>query len=390
VLTKKWSEYNLTGIPKVNVAVHLESSGIIEIKSPTATCEESHLVNETRKIPKVKNTTDANVSVDANTTSEPVVNTTNKTNKSRSNKSQEEEFDTEVVQVRKKKKHDKKLQITVLDYNPKPLRADAIKASKAKLDAMAAKEHEVQAVNAMKNELEAAIYGARDKLEGETLTQVSTVEQREEVTKLCTEIEDWTYEGSTSKMDYETRLESLRAVLGPIEERALELEARSELPETVKEILDDIQLAKAFIKKNMTWLNESKIEKTQEKLSEFTDWWAQRQEKQKSLPLSEAPAYTKADVVERIGKVQKEWEKLKKLKKPKEQKEVKKKDGKEKDAKKPDLPDTVEATEKALADARKAKQDAVANEDYDKAQALKKDEDALQKHLAQLKEKNEL
>merc|ERR1712137_982286 len=57
VLKGKWSEYNLTGVPKVNVAVHLENSGIVEIKTPTATCEESHLVNETRKVLRVKNTT---------------------------------------------------------------------------------------------------------------------------------------------------------------------------------------------------------------------------------------------------------------------------------------------------------------------------------------------
>merc|ERR1712048_315445 len=59
VLKGKWADYNLTGTPKVNVAVHLESSGIIEIKGPTATCEETHLVNETKKIPRGKNTTNS-------------------------------------------------------------------------------------------------------------------------------------------------------------------------------------------------------------------------------------------------------------------------------------------------------------------------------------------
>merc|ERR1712224_699158 len=118
--------------------------------------------------------------------------------------------------------------------------------------------------------------------------------------KLCGEIEEWSYEGSTEKSEYEKRLESLKALLGPMEERALEFEAREDLPDLVKEYLDDIKQIKSAIKKNMTWINESKIEKAQEKLTEFSDWWSQRQDKQKSLPLSEAPAYTKADVVERI------------------------------------------------------------------------------------------
>merc|ERR1712032_518896 len=124
----------------------------------------------------------------------------------------------------------------------------------------------------------------------------------------------------------EKKLENLKALLGPMEERALEFEAREDLPDLVKEYLDDIKQSKSAIKKNMTWVNESKIEKAQETLTEFSDWWTQRQEKQKSLPLSEAPAYTKADVVERIKKVQQEWDKLKKIKKPKETKKTAERD----------------------------------------------------------------
>merc|ERR1712232_1204587 len=55
VMKGKWATYNLTGVPKVNVAVHLESSGIVEIKTPTAICEETHWVNETKKVRKKAN-----------------------------------------------------------------------------------------------------------------------------------------------------------------------------------------------------------------------------------------------------------------------------------------------------------------------------------------------
>merc|ERR1719329_2106733 len=105
------------------------------------------------------------------------------------------------------------------------------------MEAMASHEAEVQAVREMSNELEAAIYAARDKLESETIMQVSAEDQREAVTKLCSEIEDWTYEGSTEKHEYEKRLEDLRALLGPMEERAQELEARADLVDTVKEAM---------------------------------------------------------------------------------------------------------------------------------------------------------
>merc|ERR1711862_491733 len=110
----------------------------------------------------------------------------------------------------------------------------------------------------------------------------------------------------------------------------------------------------------MTWVNASKIDKAKEKLQEFEEWWDARQAKQQGLPLSEAPAYTKADVLYRLGKVQKEWEKLKKMKKPKEQKKEKKDDKvKSKEEKKGSdgehLPTTLEETEKELANIKKRK-----------------------------------
>merc|ERR1740117_1741218 len=69
VLSSKWKDYNMTGTPKVTVAVHLESSGIIDIKKPEATCEESYWVNETKTKPK-KNSTKSNKTADADKTAE--------------------------------------------------------------------------------------------------------------------------------------------------------------------------------------------------------------------------------------------------------------------------------------------------------------------------------
>lgn len=420
VLASKWKDYNMTGTPKVTVAVHLESSGIIDVKKPEATCEESYWVNETKAPPK-KNSTKSNKTADANKTAE----TPDEESKSEENKedseegketpASEEEADADKTEaaetadvsnatdnsteedevviewVRKKKKHEKKLTLARMDYRPIPMTNDQIKESKKKLEAMASKEAEVQAVREMSNELEASIYAAKDKLESESIMQVSAEDQREAVMKLCTELEEWTYEGSTEKHEYEKRLDDLRALLGPMEERAQELEARADLGDTVKEFIDGMEETRSIIKKNMTWVNETKIEAASEKMEEFQKWWTGRQEKQKELPLYEVPAYTKADVMEKLEKLNKEWEKLKKIKKPKEAKKPKKDD--EKDAKKDKdaaeeatLPADVAATEAELEDIKKKKGDAVENEDFDTAQQLKKRQDALVKHLTKLKE----
>merc|ERR1711998_530226 len=144
------------------------------------------------------------------------------------------------------------------------------------------------------------------------------------VSKLCTDIDEWVYEGSVQKSYYDERLERLRALLGPVDERIAELEAREDLPSTVDEAVASMKEVEATIRKDMPWVNASKIEKAQEKLAEFMTWWAQRQDKQKALPLSEAPAFTKVEVQDKLAVVQKEFEKLKKIKKPKESKDSKK------------------------------------------------------------------
>merc|ERR1711998_320873 len=77
-----------------------------------------------------------------------------------------DEFETVVEPKKVKKKHDKKLSVTQTDYLPKPLRGDALKQAKGVLQDMPAKEHEVHAVNEVKNALESEVYAARDKLEG--------------------------------------------------------------------------------------------------------------------------------------------------------------------------------------------------------------------------------
>jgi hypoxia up-regulated 1 len=311
-----------------------------------------------------------------------------------SNATQEPEFELK----QKKKKHQKDLNVTRVDYRPKPLGEEQIKKLQTRLNDMAAKEEEVAALAGLKNELEAYIYGSRDKLEREDIVKVSTDAQREELTKLCTELEDFMYETGTSKSDYETRLKKLQDLMQPMEERALEFEARADLPDSVKEALSSIKDIQAHITKNMTWVSKNKTEAAEEKLSDFKAWWAKKQESQKSLPLSEAPAYTKQEVMDQLSKVRKEWDKLKKIKKPKETKPKSdknatnstSKDKKDKKTEMP-MPTDVEGIEKELSALKEKKMDAVEKEDFDAAHVLKQREQALMKQLEKVKaEKSEL
>eukprot|EP00448_Togula_jolla_P023945 CAMPEP_0170592806 /NCGR_PEP_ID=MMETSP0224-20130122/13116_1 /TAXON_ID=285029 /ORGANISM="Togula jolla, Strain CCCM 725" /LENGTH=918 /DNA_ID=CAMNT_0010916727 /DNA_START=198 /DNA_END=2954 /DNA_ORIENTATION=+ len=426
-LAGKWADYNKTGLPKISVSIGLEGSGIIEVTKPVATVEEAFWVNISK--PKaVPNTTDGNEtnatkesessletgdgsvdgSVDAggDTTTDDndgdekpdseegsegsdtdAGNSTGNGTNGTGNGT-EKEVEMEIVYKLKKKKHEKKLTMKRVDYRPVPLSRDTIAVLRAKMEDKDQKEQEAKAADALKNELEAVIYGSRDKLENSDIIKVSTEEQREAVTKLLTEYEDWMYETGAVKSDYEERLTTLRNHMAPLEERALELEARYDLADTVKDSVEGMKRLASQIMKNMTWVNVTKPQAILEKLGELEEWWQKKQDQQAKLPLHEAPAFTKSEVSEKLGKLRKELDKLKKTKKPKETKAKGAKnatgDATKGSKEEEEMPADIEATEKKLAALRIKKSEAVEREDFDAAHKLKASEKALTEHLARL------
>ncbi|CAE7648003.1 HSP70-17, partial [Symbiodinium sp. CCMP2456] len=96
------------------------------------------------------------------------------------------------------------------DYKPKPLTAEKIEELQKRLEELKEKEEQAAALAGLRNELEAYIYGSRDKLERDDIIKVSTEEQRSEITKLCTDYEEWMYEAGASKAEFESKLKDLQ------------------------------------------------------------------------------------------------------------------------------------------------------------------------------------
>ena len=120
----------------------------------------------------------------------------------------------EVVLKQKKKKHEKKLTVKRLDYLPKPLTDEKIEELQKRLKALKEHEEEAAAMAGLRNELEAYIYGSRDKMERDDIVKVSTEQQREEVSKLCTEYEDWIHEaGHHPKSEFRNQVEGLAGLV---------------------------------------------------------------------------------------------------------------------------------------------------------------------------------
>jgi len=389
----KWKEYNASGPVKISATVPLETSGLVEVKVPTATIEELYWVNVTKEQEKPK--------ASKNATTDNATEDDNATDEAQNASANNSEADAlEVVQKQKKRKHEKKLAMKRKDFLPLPLTEDQIAEKKKKLEGLAKQEAEAAAVAGIKNELEAAIYGSRDKLEREDIIQVTTEAQREEVIKMAADMEEWMYD-THSKSEYEEKLLSLQGLVEPMSERALELEARSGFDESVSERVAEIKEIQAYIAKNMSWVNENKTEAAAKKLDEFEEWWNKKKTQQESLPLNEAPAYTVKEVNEKLSSMLSQWEKLKKTKKPKEKKEAKPSknatanatSGSEKAeaTKAEELANDPAVVEKELEALRQKKAAAVENEEYDEANALKVKEQTLVKHLEKLKsEKTEL
>eukprot|EP00428_Durinskia_dybowskii_P019552 CAMPEP_0170213858 /NCGR_PEP_ID=MMETSP0116_2-20130129/6555_1 /TAXON_ID=400756 /ORGANISM="Durinskia baltica, Strain CSIRO CS-38" /LENGTH=906 /DNA_ID=CAMNT_0010464413 /DNA_START=121 /DNA_END=2841 /DNA_ORIENTATION=+ len=402
----KWKEYNLTGMPKVSATVPLELSGIVELKNPTVTVEELRWVNATTEKKNktggtnLTSTAASRANASANETGDEA--TTSDGDKvaaangdadgfaAANDSNATSEPEPEFVLKQKKKKHEQKLKVAKKEFFPLPLSEDEVTQIKKSLAELALKENDVKALAGLKNELEASIYGSREKVEHADIRHVTTQEQRDALTALASELEEWMYESGATKSDYEQNIARLQGVMLPMEERARELELRSGIVESVAESVGDMKSSMAHVEANMTWVSPNKTEAVGRKLQEFEQWWAKKMERQESLPLHEAPAFTVKEVNEKVSKLQKELDKLKKTKKPKEkapkdEKTAPKSKGNDaKDAAEANMPEDISATEKELEQLRETKAAAVESEDYDKAHSLKQRESALVKHLERL------
>merc|ERR1719265_2486272 len=102
------------------------------------------------------------------------------------------------------------------------------------------------------------VYGSREKMEQDAFLKVTTAEQRDAVTKLSAEFEEWLYEGSTQKSEYEARVQQLKGLMDPMQERVTELEEREDVVEVIQADVDTMKQLARHISKNMTWVSENK------------------------------------------------------------------------------------------------------------------------------------
>jgi len=184
---------------------------------------------------------------------------------------------------------------------------------------MNAADTEVRNAEAAKNALEAFVYESREKVTGdEHCLQVSTEEEREEISSMLMATEDWLYEdealnGNTSV--FEAKRDELNQKVGPIRSRAFELEQRPQLPELVEKIAEYVNQTLTYVKQNLTWVAEKEIEGVKNLTINFDDWYVNVTDLQSKRPLTETPAYSAYDVKVRLQQMRDEAIRLTKIRK---------------------------------------------------------------------------
>jgi hypoxia up-regulated 1 len=133
---------------------------------------------------------------------------------------------------------------------PRPLSVEEKAGAMARLDVMNEADQEVRRVEAAKNTLEAFVYESREKLSSdENCLQVSTEEEREEISSMLMQTEDWLYEDEAMNGNasvFEAKINGLNEKVRPIKFRAFELEERPLLPELVEKVQDWVNQTLTF------------------------------------------------------------------------------------------------------------------------------------------------
>jgi len=421
-LAHKWSGLNMTGSPSVVVPVHLDTSGIIDIRNPKATIEELYWVNVTNRKSgssaartRLHNATDNSSSVNAETdnmssdgktssssTSVPVDKRKPTGNATANHSGSNGKDEVEVVSKQKKRQHQIELALSRTDLFPLPASKGDIAVAKRKLRDITKNEEEIAAVNQIRNDLESLIYTCRDTVERDDIMKVSSLEQREKVREVSMEYEEWMYEPGASRDKFQEKFSTLHALVESMESRASELEARHKLVDTVKEAIENVGNTRAHIKKKMKWVSTNATQEALKKLTEFEDWWRQKQQFQARLPLHEEPAFTKKEVVDKLTKVQRYWDWLKNTVEPKEKPNVNSTtnastnavDGVHNDtnasvAKDAALSSDPATVRKEILAVREKKAAAVEQEHFDAALSFRVEEHRLKLHLSMLSAKSE-
>ena len=209
-----------------------------------------------------------------------------------------------------------------------PLSRDLIEEYKANIAELAELDMQRVLLEEAKNTLESYFYKVKNKLldEEESIAKISTEEQREELTKLAREAEDWLFdEGDTASL--ETILAKYEELAVPAEKVWFRLEEMTKRPAAVKALNEKlVEIEEKFTKwvTNLTHITEEEKEDVFGKVESARKWLSDKVDAQAEKAGHEDPVFTSEEVPLQTKPIQKIIGKLSKKPKPKPPKVEKK------------------------------------------------------------------
>ena len=202
-----------------------------------------------------------------------------------------------------------------------PLSKELIEEYKSNIEHLAELDKKRVLLEEAKNKLESYFYHVKNKLldDEENIAKISTEEQREELSKLAREAEDWLFdEGDTA--DLETIQAKYDEIATPAEKVWFRLKEMKDRPAAVKALNEKLtEIEEKFTNwvTNLTHITEEEKSDVFAKIESARKWLSDNVDAQAEKKGHEDPVFTSEEVPEQTKPVQKLIAKLTRKPKPK-------------------------------------------------------------------------
>mmetsp|Transcript_31659 Transcript_31659/g.46706 ORF Transcript_31659/g.46706 Transcript_31659/m.46706 type:complete len:926 (-) Transcript_31659:2784-5561(-) len=204
-----------------------------------------------------------------------------------------------IIQVEKEKKKTHRKTLIVENYyegRVQPYSAEIMAESKAKINELARKDKERQMLEETKNKVESYIYKIKNKLidDEENIGKVTTEAQREEVSKLSADAEEWLYEDGYTA-DLATMEDKYAEISEPMEKilyRLSEMTARPAAVTALKQKLEKIEKLMEKWETTHPHITEEERAEVLAKVEEVKGWISEKEEEQSKVVGSHDPVFT--------------------------------------------------------------------------------------------------
>lgn len=230
-----------------------------------------------------------------------------------------------MVQKEKKKIHKQTLQVESFHVgNVRPYGPELMAESKAKLAELERKDKERIMLEEARNKVESYIYRIKNKLidDEANIGRVSTEAQREEISKLAMEAEEWMYDEGY-KADLATMEDKYAELSVPAEKIFVRVEELTKRPEAMEALKAKMQKVEELMKKWETTMPQVTEEERAEVLSKVENvkkWISEMEDAQAKADPTSDPVFNSQDVPFQSTSIEALVTKLSRKPKPKSEK----------------------------------------------------------------------